>query len=582
MGELNESDVDWLPTRTSVIAASLGIGWITGGIECWLIAADSQLYWSVNDVALAVLLVVFAGGLIAGLFAIPALAIFAYSRAELATDRCAQALGAVAFMCSMWLNTELVLQLWEDGRKAPAAMVAMSNFLFAAMVWQNARYWYRRRLVHGRGRIRWWWFSLLVAVVLASTGGWSMLNQSYGGDQAVASEPDVTVIVVDGLRYDALQGESRAHTPNIDAFAETSIRYHQAISPAPVTLPAQIGLMYGIYPSQVGLIDNHGPVFAGLPSLMKSLEDQGYARASFWSSPVFAGQPELPRAFEVYDSDSPPLRGLLQLLLLKRLKHWLDLSGRSSAATLYQAQQWVERESTVPSLSWVQLELSSAQSREQYNEHVNQLDRELGSILTALETRQSIRPQVIVLTAGRGMMLGEHKFWGLSEGLYEANIHVPLLIRAIRAVPSNGQRDVQQSVRTLDVMNTVLWQLELSNINTSQSADIVQYLERSDFSGYQAMLVGADAKDFEAGHAYGLRISSGDQQIKYLYFPGRQRRAYYDLNQDPDEHEDLSELEENKRRQIEQRLLSILEKLPSQTQPKKPTEALASEGFVSW
>lgn len=578
-------ETEWQPSGWTVLGYALGIGWIAGGIECWLLAARIHYHWTFTEAALTAFVMLLAGGLLSVVCALPSVLVFKYSTAEVATDRLALSIGCVTLLCSVWLNTGLVQQLWVDERQLPAIMVGSSNLLFASLAWQNGRYWLRRRLVYGKGRLRWWWVSALMALVLSAGGVFAMVGQQRGSDRAISSEPDVTVIVVDGLRADAVLGRERSSTPNIDRLASESIVYHQAVSPAPLSLPSQVALLFGIYPAQVGLVDNSGPVYPGLPSLMSSLEAEGYATSAFWTSSVFANQSELSRGFQLYDDDSGgPIRALGETMLMRRFSQLIGASAspRTNSQTLQRVISWLEAYSANPALTIVQLELEGAQNEGEYKVAVTSLDASLAPLLSALAQREQSRPQLVVLTAGRGMMLGEHKFWGLSDGIYEGNVHVPLMIKAIRGSSIGKSRNVNEAVRTLDVMNTLLWQLELSNVNTSQSADIIQYLDRPDFVGNQAMLIGGDIRDFDQGLAYGLRQQHQAGLSKIVYFPGRNRWALYDLSTDSAEHEDLSESSSAQAQNLLKTLRAALEKLPKVSQPIRPSDDLQPEGYASW
>ena len=70
--------------------------------------------------------------------------------------------------------------------------------------------------------------SLLAGLVLAATGC------------AHAERPDLLLVVVDTLRADRLgsYGYAAAGTPHLDRLATGGIRFANAVSPAPLTLPA--------------------------------------------------------------------------------------------------------------------------------------------------------------------------------------------------------------------------------------------------------------------------------------------------------------------------------------------------------
>ena len=68
----------------------------------------------------------------------------------------------------------------------------------------------------------------------------------------------VILISIDTLRADRVgaYGDERARTPILDGLAQKGVRFEQAISPAPVTLPSHTSLLTGLNPPSHGVRDN--------------------------------------------------------------------------------------------------------------------------------------------------------------------------------------------------------------------------------------------------------------------------------------------------------------------------------------
>src|SRR5687768_8618830 len=79
---------------------------------------------------------------------------------------------------------------------------------------------------------------------------------------ASAEKPDLLLITIDTLRADHLgsYGHPSIRTPNLDALAKNSLLFENAITPAPLTLPAHTSLLTGRYPVRHGIRDNAGVV----------------------------------------------------------------------------------------------------------------------------------------------------------------------------------------------------------------------------------------------------------------------------------------------------------------------------------
>ena len=95
---------------------------------------------------------------------------------------------------------------------------------------------------------------VLLAVLVPTTiaiGEPSTNDANVAHGSAPEGAGNVIVIVVDTLRADHLPsyGYAQGHTPNLDAFADDSIRFEQAFSNASWTRPSFASIMSGRYPS---------------------------------------------------------------------------------------------------------------------------------------------------------------------------------------------------------------------------------------------------------------------------------------------------------------------------------------------
>ena len=77
---------------------------------------------------------------------------------------------------------------------------------------------------------------------------------------ASTGQPPVVLITIDTLRADRLSsyGSDRVATPHIDRLAAEGIRFANASSTVPFTLPAHSSIMTGLYPPSHGVRENVG------------------------------------------------------------------------------------------------------------------------------------------------------------------------------------------------------------------------------------------------------------------------------------------------------------------------------------
>ncbi|MFW5856037.1 MAG: sulfatase, partial [Bacillota bacterium] len=121
------------------------------------------------------------------------------------------------------------------------------------------------------------------------------------------SKPNVIFLMTDQHRWDCLGVEnSQVKTPNLDKLAREGIRFRQAVCQCPMCVPSRNSMMFGYYPSQLGVRSNGGGLFyedrlpsLPLPELMKR---EGYQTAGFgkthWNHAIVDSEPST-RGFEV-------------------------------------------------------------------------------------------------------------------------------------------------------------------------------------------------------------------------------------------------------------------------------------------
>ncbi len=117
---------------------------------------------------------------------------------------------------------------------------------------------------------------------------------------------NVVLITLDTLRSDRLScyGSDTVDTPNIDAFAAEGVRFTNAASTVPLTLPAHASIMTGLYPPGHGVRENVGYVLdERFPTLAELLGKGGWATGGFVSAFVLDHRWGIGRGFDRYFDD---------------------------------------------------------------------------------------------------------------------------------------------------------------------------------------------------------------------------------------------------------------------------------------
>lgn len=285
----------------------------------------------------------------------------------------------------------------------------------------------------------------------------------------MAEGSSLLLITLDTTRADGLgcYGGPAWASPNLDRLAREGVRFEQARTVAPITLPAHASMLTGLYPFEHGARDNSiFRVPGDLTTLAEHLSRSGYSTGAVMGSFVLHSSFGLDQGFDVYLD--VPRRQLetalhedqrtadevtseaLKLLQLRRLRppfllwvHYFDphFPFEPPAALLRQAL------AGAPPESLPRAELH----RRQYAAEVAFVDREIGRLLEGIG---ALLPDVDLLTAvvgDHGEGLWEHDELTHGYQTYDTTLLVPLILHH-RRLPA---RVVEKPVSVIDLAPTL-------------------------------------------------------------------------------------------------------------------------------
>ena len=151
-------------------------------------------------------------------------------------------------------------------------------------------------------------------------GDWLKEKRERGRPLPPDGAPNVLLIVLDTVRADnlSLYGYPRATTPVLDLLAKRGIRFDQARSTAPWTLPSHASMFSGRLPHELDVQWNTS-LRGNFPTLAEYLGSHGYATAGFVANTQYCSYDTgLDRGFthyEDYVTDIKHLRPLRTALL---------------------------------------------------------------------------------------------------------------------------------------------------------------------------------------------------------------------------------------------------------------------------
>ncbi len=291
---------------------------------------------------------------------------------------------------------------------------------------------------------------------------------------ASSARPNILIIGIDSLRADRLScyGYPRLTSPHIDRFAAQGTLFENLISPHIPTTSGYTSMLSGmdVFTSQVVALRHQGPVRADVTVLPGLLRSEGYDTTCVG----LKGNPSS-RGFDTYleydawgDWNNRPLTKAQNLneVFLPELDRLLDqdrpffaLLRHMDPHTPYLPPPPFERmfyygneldpanKSMEPVFAfkpfrdyfagWMPPGITDKDwVTAQYDGAIAYMDSCIQTIFTCLETRGVLDDTIVVLNSDHGETLYEHECWFDHHGLYDSNLHVPLIIRYPAKVPA--------------------------------------------------------------------------------------------------------------------------------------------------
>jgi len=272
--------------------------------------------------------------------------------------------------------------------------------------------------------------------------------------------PNLLFVTIDTLRPDHLHcyGYDQIQTPNIDSLASDGIRFEQAYTPIPITLPSHVVMLTGTYPMMSGMHDfsgnNLNPAQATLATVLRA---RGYDTGAVIAAAVLDRRFGLNNGFDFYYD---------HFNFSRLAESNLDFMERPANEVIDQALKWLAKPRQRPFFLWVHLYdphhpyQPPAPFRETYKANLYDgeiafADTELGRLLRYLKQRGLYDRTVIALSGDHGEGLGEHGEKTHGFFIYDTTLHVPLILKPSARIKFTN-RVVKKDVSLVDLMPTLL------------------------------------------------------------------------------------------------------------------------------
>jgi arylsulfatase A-like enzyme/Tfp pilus assembly protein PilF len=351
---------------------------------------------------------------------------------------------------------------------------------------------------------------------------------------------NVIVVTLDTTRADSLScyGSKEVRTPTIDGFAARGVLFETCYTQTPLTLPAHTTLMTGTLPPFHGVRDNGGYVVPqDLVTMAELFRDKGYETGAFVGAWVLDGKWGLNQGFGTYFDDFD---------LRKFANASFDTVRRPANEVLDAALPWLEARKSGKFFAWIHLydphspyapppPFDTQYAGRPYLGAIAFMDSELGRLRSFLDRNGLLGNSIVVIAGDHGESLGEHGELTHGFFVYQAALHVPLIV--VAPGTKRGGTVSEGPAGLVDVLPTVCELAGLAAPAEVQGASLVPRLAGR--RGNKPSAVYSETYYPLLHYGWSDLKCVQDGRYKVILAP---RPELYDVVDDPAEEKDLVDL----------------------------------------
>lgn len=299
---------------------------------------------------------------------------------------------------------------------------------------------------------------------------------------AAPRDANVLLVTLDTTRADHLScyNPRGAKTPHLDALAARGVRFMHATAQVPLTLPSHACIMTGAYPTVHGLRDMGGFVLDKSHPTMASLaQEAGYQTAAFVGSRAVAQHFGLSHGFDTYDDD---MGGQTEEGKLPGV-----FPERRAQVVTDRALEWVKQNSHTKFFLWAHYydphqpydppePYKHQYAKNLYDGEIAYMDEQVGRLLEGVDSLGLTSRTLVIAIGDHGESLGEHGELTHGVFLYDATLHVPLIV-AGPDVPQG--KVIEDQVRSVDLHSTVMAFLRLRPSPEAQGVSLWPLIQQA-------------------------------------------------------------------------------------------------------
>ena len=353
--------------------------------------------------------------------------------------------------------------------------------------------------------------------------------------RAGAAHPDIILVTIDTVRADRTPlGGGPAKMPTLAALGQRGTVFELAFAPGNVTRRSIPSIGLGLSPTRVrgrviGWALHLDPRHV---MLAERLRAGGYQTAGFFCCDSFWGK----------KGRLGLNRGIDTLFiehqggdLARAARTWLEERDKKAPdrplfvwAHFIEPHNWVAA-ARVPG--------GDGDRRRQYDDSLAAVDRFLADVVAPFAGRPAERQPIIIVTADHGEGLGDHGAPYHSQGLYNSQLRVPLVI----AGPGARAQRIPEPVGLVDLAPTIL---DLAGF-------VPPAMPAMDGHSVADLVSGTRTPNADAGYAFSAQVvdrsvGEGMRAVvegRWKLIETPRGRELYDMRTDPDERRDLANLE---------------------------------------
>lgn len=325
-------------------------------------------------------------------------------------------------------------------------------------------------------------------------------------DPNPAGKPNILLMMVDDLGYNDLainNGNTAIDTPHMDQLAQQGVRFNRHYS-SPVCSPSRAALLTGIYPERLGYTPNGRGISPDVVTLPERLRQSGYTTwhfgkwhigelerkswpdyqgfdhwfgflAQFYLAGVTSGGQLVPTAPRYLNpwlmGDTEPGKyytGHLDDILTDKAIQALSQLHAAGAPWFVNLWFFAPHGPLQPSATFASQYPDNPAGR--YRALVNQLDHNIGRVLSHLDTLGAAQDTIVVVVSDNGgtnnPIDNNAPFFGSKSNLLEGGVRTPLIIRW--PDPALAGQVIDETVGIIDLYPTLL---ESANVTYDQNID---------------------------------------------------------------------------------------------------------------